>query len=202
MIVLSKETVEAYESRMVAAAVPEVERPFYLKWVRFYLDFCQKYEHPPREAQSIIPFLAKLTSKGQSERGLQQAGEAVHLLLRRGKERPRGDSLAAKDSGLARESPAANVGRKLDVGLPEVLTPAGEKGASWEKEYRELEGAIKLRNYSPKTHEVYRMWLERFQTFTRSKPPGALDGEDAKGFLTDLAVRHNVAGSTQPSGAR
>lgn len=31
MIVLSKETVEAYERRMAAAAVPEVERPFYLR---------------------------------------------------------------------------------------------------------------------------------------------------------------------------
>ncbi|MDD5201049.1 MAG: integron integrase [Terrimicrobiaceae bacterium] len=74
---------------------------------------------------------------------------------------------------------------------------AGSRRASWEDEYRELEGTIKLRNYSGKTHEVYQMWVRKFQAFTRSKPPGELDGEDAKRFLTDLAVRERVAGSTQ-----
>lgn len=69
MIALSPETVTAYESRMAKAAVPEGERRAYLRWVRFYLDFCQKYGHLPREAQSIDPFLAKLASKGQSEMG-------------------------------------------------------------------------------------------------------------------------------------
>jgi len=57
MIVLSKETVLAYERRMVVAEVPGPERAFFLRWVRFHLDFCQKYGQPPREAQSVAPFL-------------------------------------------------------------------------------------------------------------------------------------------------
>jgi hypothetical protein len=64
--------------------VPPAQRPFYLRWVRFYLDFCQKYEHPPREELTINPFLAKLATKGQSQREREQAGKAVHLLLQRG----------------------------------------------------------------------------------------------------------------------
>jgi hypothetical protein len=75
--------------------------------------------------------------------------------------------------------------------------PVAGRGASWEREYRELEGAIKMRNYSRKTFAAYRLWARKFQGFVRSKPPGDLDGEDAKGFLTDLAVRQGVAGSTQ-----
>lgn len=35
------------------------------------------------------------------------------------------------------------------------------------------------------------------QAFVRSKPPDHLNTEDVKGFLTDLAVRQNVAGATQ-----
>ena len=47
------------------------------------------------------------------------------------------------------------------------------------------------------TLEAYRYWLGKFQAFVRSKPPDHLNTEDFKGFLTDLAVRQNVAGATQ-----
>ena len=40
-------------------------------------------------------------------------------------------------------------------------------------------------------------WTRKFQTYTRSKPPNQLVTEDVKSFLTDLAVRQNVAASTQ-----
>ena len=54
-----------------------------------------------------------------------------------------------------------------------------------------------MRNYSGKTFTAYRLWVQKFQAFVRSKPTGELDGEDTKRFLTDLAVRQGVAGSTQ-----
>ena len=79
----------------------------------------------------------------------------------------------------------------------QTATEQGHGGASWEQEYRELAGAIRMRNYSESTHQAYRMWVQRFQAFARSKPPGELDDEDVKRFLTDLAVRQRVAGSTQ-----
>ncbi len=34
-----------------------VEQGEYLKWLRFYWDFCSKYRHPPREGDSLEPFL-------------------------------------------------------------------------------------------------------------------------------------------------
>jgi site-specific recombinase XerD len=71
------------------------------------------------------------------------------------------------------------------------------RGASWEKENRDLEGAIKFRNYSRKTLAAYRLWVGKFQAFVRSRPTGQLSGDDVRAFLTDLAVRHGVAASTQ-----
>lgn len=53
------------------------------------------------------------------------------------------------------------------------------------------------RSYSPATSECYVHWARKFQTFTHGKPPGQLATEDVKGFLTDLAVRRDVAASTQ-----
>ena len=54
-----------------------------------------------------------------------------------------------------------------------------------------------MRNYSGKTFITYRLWVRRFQAFMQSKPPGGLDAGDVKAFLTDLAVRQEVAASTQ-----
>ena len=56
---------------------------------------------------------------------------------------------------------------------------------------------IQMRNYSGRTLQIYTQWTRRFQAFTRSKAPELLDTEDVKAFLTDLAVRQDVAASTQ-----
>ncbi|MFQ3581796.1 hypothetical protein J8C06_13715 [Chloracidobacterium validum] len=34
--------------------------------MRFYLHFCNKYEYQPEALGSVSPFIAKLTSKGQT----------------------------------------------------------------------------------------------------------------------------------------
>ena len=60
-----------------------------------------------------------------------------------------------------------------------------------------LEGSIKLRNYSPKTLAAYRLWVGKFQAFVRSGPTDQLGGDEVRGFLTELAVRHGMAASTQ-----
>ncbi len=54
-----------------------------------------------------------------------------------------------------------------------------------------------MRNYSKKTLTVNRSWIRKFQSYLHSKPPSTLDAEDVKTFLSDLAVRQGVAGSTQ-----
>ena len=80
----------------------------------------------------------------------------------------------------------------------QAATPSGTgRGASWEQEYRELEAAILLRNYSPRTLEAYRFWIARFQSFVRSRPTAGLGAQEVRGFLSDLAVREHVAASTQ-----
>ncbi|MCH8475190.1 MAG: integron integrase [Opitutales bacterium] len=67
--------------------------------------------------------------------------------------------------------------------------------------WRELEGAltgeIKRRNYSPKTMQAYQAWVHRFGQYTEFKPVDEICDEDAKNFLTDLAVKGEVVASTQ-----
>ena len=71
------------------------------------------------------------------------------------------------------------------------------RGASWEHEYRELEAAIRMRNYSPKTLASYRWWIVKFQAFVHSRPATELGPQEVRGFLSELAVRFGVAASTQ-----
>jgi integron integrase len=87
----------------------------------------------------------------------------------------------------------------LNAVLASALTtpPAPGHGASWQQEYRDLEAAIRLRNYSTRTLEAYRFWLIKFQAFVRSRPTAELGSQEVRGFLTELAVGHGVAASTQ-----
>jgi integron integrase len=255
MLQVPRDLQDRYEEALGAASIGRELRADYRKWLRFYLDFCGKYDHP---ATSSVPlFMAKLAEKNQSEARRLQASEAVGLYLRLssrepgvpaaalasdsarkrrvagrsepegGKRAPRSDdrSRVVEDRGFAgggtvRESasdfgkargactpgspgPVVNASRDVDAadssnrgahGRPEERSG---RAVSWAAQYEELRGAIRMRNYSPKTLDAYRFWIRKFQGFVRSKPAEDLRGGDVKGFLTDLAVRQGVAASTQ-----
>jgi Phage integrase, N-terminal SAM-like domain len=87
-----------------------------------------------------------------------------------------------------------------DTAVPDAQPagpPAPGRGASWQQEYRDLEAAVLLRNYSTRTLEAYRFWIAKFQGFVRSRPIADLGTQEVRGFLSDLAVRHRVAAATQ-----
>ena len=70
-------------------------------------------------------------------------------------------------------------------------------GASWVWVYDGLTSAIQVRHYSPKTLEAYKIWTQKFQTFTQSKDPRLVSMDDVKGFLTFLAATKKIAASSQ-----
>ncbi len=176
MFSIPPETMTAYDRRMERAGIPAEQQADYRKWVRFYLDFCRKYGHSTRDAASIGPFFEKLASKGQSEARCEQASGAVKLLLRRG-----APSCTPVEPQETHRAPS-NSAQKSSLGV----------AASWEREFEALRGAIRMRNYSGRTHEAYRHWVSRFQAFMRSKAAEDLGAEDVKAFLTDLAVAQGV----------
>jgi integron integrase len=74
-----------------------------------------------------------------------------------------------------------------------------EKSVSpeWDAVLGELAAEIKVRHYSRKTLKTYANWSRRFQYFLKNKPPQELSTADVKEYLTYLAVKCNVAASTQ-----
>jgi len=56
---------------------------------------------------------------------------------------------------------------------------------------------IRVRHYSIRTEQAYLQWIRRFVLFHGKRHPRDLGGPEVTAFLSDLAVRKNVAASTQ-----
>ncbi len=65
-------------------------------------------------------------------------------------------------------------------------------GASWVWVYDGLTAAVKVRHYSPKTLDAYKIWIQKFQICTQSKDPRWVAMDDVKGFLSLLAVHKKL----------
>lgn len=77
MLAVSPELIHRYEARLVQQNLTAGQRPHYHKWLRYYLDFCQKYGLVPADRQSLPAFQEKLRAKCQPEPLCQQAGHAI-----------------------------------------------------------------------------------------------------------------------------
>jgi hypothetical protein len=82
MLAIPPRLLRSYETFLDGSSVPAGHKPHYIRWLRFYLDFCQKYHHDPKRADSLGPFCEKLQSKRQEHWKRQQASQAVDLYHR------------------------------------------------------------------------------------------------------------------------
>src|ERR687888_1658048 len=69
----------AFDTCLQHAGIPKSARAAYTKWLRYYLDFCQKYHIPHAQQASLPRFLDKLQEKKQTQAQQQQASHAVSL---------------------------------------------------------------------------------------------------------------------------
>jgi len=69
----------AFETRLQHKGVTHNTQAAYLKWLRYYWDFCRKYHFPPEQQTSLPHFLKKLQDKRQTESQREQAAQAITL---------------------------------------------------------------------------------------------------------------------------
>lgn len=195
-----------FEKQLSAGGVPEKTWPFYLKWLRFYLDYCGKYEVPAEQRESLPLFLQKLQEKKVAPWQQEQASQAVscYYQLVSGPEAVASptpaDTSPLRPFSVQEPTPVVHsvpAPVPVPAARPVRPEPASSTGASWQAEFTGLTREIKLRHYSPKTLSAYIVWLRKFQAFVRSKPPETLAVADVKEFLSWLAVKRQVAASTQ-----
>lgn len=169
---ISDKLSSVYNGRaLTRTGMTQDELSLWRKWLRYYLDFCAKYQHPPRDSDSLQLFMQKLSAKNQTGDQQAQASKAIGLFYE-----------VVEELGLSEHSPD---------------DPVRIREEAWTACFDQMKNIIKTKQYSPSTLKTYRNWNEQFRTFIDSKNPSELDSEDAQRFLTHLAVKRKVAASTQ-----
>ncbi|MEA1946626.1 MAG: integron integrase [Thermodesulfobacteriota bacterium] len=170
-----------YSALLIQKAVPDKYHPYYRKWLRYYLDFCQKYGFIQSDTKSLPHFIKKLKEKKQTDPQQKQAADAIYIYY--------GEETIREDKNVL-----SKTNNKIISSKKNNLKPTN---ASWVPEYNDLNAEIKIRHYSKSTLRTYTTWVRQFQGFTKSKDPKLLSTSDVKEFLTHLAVEKKVAASTQ-----
>lgn len=68
-----------FEDRLRERDVPKQERGSFKKWLRYYLDFCGKYQFAAAHQESLPEFLGKLREKRQTKTQQDQAACAIRM---------------------------------------------------------------------------------------------------------------------------
>ena len=68
-----------YARLLTQRSIPSHSHNLYMRWLRFYLDFCIKYHHNPDLYSSVTLFISKLKEKNQTPRQQKQASHAINL---------------------------------------------------------------------------------------------------------------------------
>lgn len=79
--------------------------------------------------------------------------------------------------------------------MPTTVSPATRAGKV--KLLDQVRIAIRSRRYSIKTEQAYVDWIKRFVLFHGKRHPETMGADEVREFLSDLAVRRDVAASTQ-----
>ncbi len=71
-----KDLAYRFDSALLAADIAEHHQPHFRRWLRFYLDYCWKYQRDSSRRSSLSAFYEKLRDKGQADWQRQQAQQA------------------------------------------------------------------------------------------------------------------------------
>jgi len=66
-----------YDALLAQKKIPKKSRFYYTKWLRYYLDFCQKYNFKQSDKESLSAFIKKLKEKNQTDQQQKQAFHAI-----------------------------------------------------------------------------------------------------------------------------
>ena len=133
-----------YDAHLKNKAISKSAHFHYQKWLRYYLDFCDKYHLNKLKKENLVHFIKKLKDKNQTAQQQKQAYHAISLFyeLVGPINSEKVALLKNKDEKLATKKDGLKV-----------------TNANWAPVYDGLIAEIKLRHYSPKTLKSYRSWV-------------------------------------------
>jgi len=192
-----------FDAMMSKKAVPARLRPAYRTLLMDYFDFRRKNSLPESRSEHVRLFVQKLREADQPQDQQKQAASALSLFFAT---QPKSGGRVIYPPVWNPQQPAASPvqhtshypapkrsGKRYD----EWWCLKKTKSPEWDAVIDALSAEIKVRHYSRKTLKAYAEWSRKFQIFLADKSPSALTPGDVKAYLTHLAVKKNVAASTQ-----
>jgi hypothetical protein len=82
MVTIPPALMSKFNEQPQIRAIPSALHGSYLKWLRYYLDFCKKYHAPPKQAGSLPLFIQKLQEKKASNWAAGTGHSSDHDILR------------------------------------------------------------------------------------------------------------------------
>ncbi len=81
MLKINADLLKQYSEFMGTCNVPRNEHYQYQKWLRYYHDFCNKYQFIIADPDSLPYFIRKLHEKGQAMPQQEQASRAIQFSI-------------------------------------------------------------------------------------------------------------------------
>lgn len=188
MLAVPNSTMSGFVALLTSKNISNKYIEYYKKWLRFFLDFCAKHPSADGRSAQVKLFLEKLRCKNQSLMQCRQAAHAVTLYF----EMLKPDGTPPAVQAQTEPSQKARKPQYYAAGYEEK-----SDSQEWDELLAALAAEIKVRHYSRKTLKTYANWSRQFQRFLKNKSPQELTTADVKDYLTWLAVKCNVAASTQ-----
>lgn len=186
---IPQQLLRQFDAYLITKEVLEQNHNLFRKWLRYYLDFCFKYGHDPKNSESLRRFINKLREKKQSKPQQKQAYDAILMYY----------EIFDIHPEWSQQPVPKIVAEKEALAVREEIEPYDQNDVvldnEWKSVYTRLRDEIKVRHYSPKTYKAYSTWVYQFQRFVNKKVFEELSSEDVKQFLTYLA--QNVSASSQ-----
>lgn len=151
MLTLPTDLEKSYEALLMLRNIPVARQPYYMRWLRFFLDYCSKYPTDNGNTDQVRRFLEKLQSKNQSSFQCQQAAHAVSLYFELNRSAPVSQKAVLPDTDTPL-SPSVS----MSIASPTPQRPsqfrlAGyqEKSDSpeWDAVLEAMAGEIKVRHH-------------------------------------------------------
>jgi integron integrase len=190
---------EPFKKELARNGIAASREAYFLKWFRYYVDFCGKYQYDLSTPASLPPFLEKLKQKKQPNEYILQAQQAIQCYFNslKTKQNPPMNQSAAKSRKPSESiSPPANQAKRVMENPREIERKSNDQ-LDWNGHIELLVNEIALRHYSRKTLKNYQFWARKFGAFFNDKAPAEISSEDARKFLTHLTRNTTVSAATQ-----
>jgi site-specific recombinase XerD len=194
MILIPKVVYAQYLNHMKENNVPADLLQEYVKWLRYFLDFCARHVIELDKSERVRLFLEKLREKRQSNEQCQQAAHAASLYFEmQPYERQKHEATSEASLQPLAATDSVILSKTTDARRPSQFNEAGYQeqtdSPDWDEVIGKLADEIKVRHFSRKTLRTYAHWSRQFQKFLKNKSTQELTTADVKEYLTWLCAR-------------